>query len=63
LIAVASTTANTNVTINADVAYLKKIGVKIWLYWWTADGAIATSGKDWQFKDAGSINAWKAAGG
>jgi hypothetical protein len=47
--------------IAKDRAYLGKIGVKAWVYWWTADGAIATSGKDWQFKDTGSINAWKAA--
>jgi hypothetical protein len=50
-------------TIRDDMVYLTKLGVKVWIYWWTTDGSSGgVSGKNWQFQDAGSISAWADAG-
>jgi hypothetical protein len=48
--------------IRDDIVYLTKIGVKVWIYWWTTGKQPDGTYKDWQFKDAGSISAWSDAG-
>lgn len=41
--------------IPVDAAYLRKIGVQAWMYWFTS----GTTGVNWRFTDQGSIDAWR----
>ncbi len=51
----ANPAARVNV-LNADNAWLRSIGARVWVYWWAYS---RQTGDNWKFTDSASMSAWK----